>query len=119
MICKFCGATLIAGAIVCTTCAQIQDSGQPDTVKNPSENQLMHWVSIILSGLAFLCFGFVAGVGELNNGFNWIALILSIASIVAAIKYIPKERKVLRIISIVVGIFMTIASIGLILPPVY
>ena len=80
-------------------------------------NSPLHWLSIGLSGLAFITFGVLGGDYALNevNLFDWVTIPIAAAAILVAIVCIPKGRMALKVISIILAAFFLFGSIGWVL----
>ena len=144
MFCKHCGQPLDTNAAFCTNCGINQQAAmQPPVPMQPvafcdhcglqliGENTLcqrcgttrakdspLHTVPIIITVFAFIvCFGILGGDPEIYevNLFDYIAGILGLVALVMSIAIIPKRRRALRIISIVLSVLMIVFALGWVL----
>ena len=105
--CQKCGDSLPADAKVCGSCST------PSSVQAAP----IHWLSMGLFVIGFITFGILGGDYTLNevNIFDYLTIPISIAAVIVAIITIPRYRRVLKIISIVLNVFLLVGSIGWVL----
>ena len=108
MFCKHCGQELsdTLGAQFCSSCGKqlnVTDS-------------FLHWLPLILVGVAFLVFGLLGGDYDLEeiNAFDYAAIFISVIAFASTFFLIPKTRK-LFIVSIIICVLMMFGTISWVL----
>ena len=102
--CQKCGETLPGDVKVCGNC----------NTRSSVPNAPTHWLSLCLSFVAFITFGFLGGDYYLQeiNVFDYLTIPISLAALISAVVLIPNKRIILKVICIILSAFLLLGSIG-------
>lgn len=90
-----------------------------EKIKEKVKSKVIHWIPLLISFIVFFLLIMIYNVMNTDTDssffytlFNSILLISSVVSILLVFYMIPKERKILFPLSIIVGIFVFMSVMG-------